>query len=112
MVLYLPHIEKTKIARSKIEQEKKIVRRCDLVVCDSSNGLEYACEKAGIDANDFSTKMLIELDLKAPKIMHDMFRALCKAVDNNNRLTRDIQVVGFTYFFRMYSGHEKKNTQN
>lgn len=45
--------------------------------------MELACGEAGLESEDFDTKVIVESSLKTPKIMHDMFVRLCTNVDNN-----------------------------
>lgn len=88
---------------------KRIGRRCDLVVRDKA-GIEYACGEAGLENEDFDTKVIVESNLKAPKVMHDMFVALAKRVNFNEEAIGKIQVVGFLFSSMVFSCVQKMIT--
>lgn len=62
-----------------------------------SAGFEYGCGEAGLDSEDFGTKIMLESSLKTPKIMHDMFVAMSNEVDNKEEETSKLRVVGFLF---------------
>jgi hypothetical protein len=77
-------------------QRKKVGRKSDLTICTDS-GLELGCGEAGLDGEDFDTKVIVESSLKTSKIMHDMLVRLCGSVGNNLEVVKKLQVVGLVF---------------
>lgn len=77
-------------------QRKKVGRKSDLIICNDS-GLELGCGEAGLDGEEFDTKVIVESSLKTPKVMHDMFVRLCSSVENKQEVIKKLQVVGLVF---------------
>jgi hypothetical protein len=43
-------------------QRKKVGRKSDLIICNGS-GLELGCGEAGLDGEEFDTKVIVESSL-------------------------------------------------
>ncbi|KAG1598366.1 hypothetical protein G6F47_006485 [Rhizopus delemar] len=77
-------------------QRKKVGRKNDLIIC-SKSGIELGCGEAGLDPEEFDTKVIVESSLKTPKTMHDMFIRLCRSVDNKQEVIKKLQIVGLAF---------------
>ncbi|KAL9542952.1 hypothetical protein MBANPS3_008346 [Mucor bainieri] len=77
-------------------KRKKIGRKNDLIIC-SSTGIELGCGEAELETEEYDTKVMMETNLKTPKIRHDMLVRLCKSVDNKQEIVREVQVVGLVF---------------
>lgn len=74
-----------------------------MIICDDT-GIELGCGEAGLKEEEFETKVMVESNLKAPKIMHDMFVRLSNLLDNKREEVQKLQVVGL-----VFSSELKKN---
>ncbi|GAN09722.1 hypothetical protein MAM1_0286c09254 [Mucor ambiguus] len=63
----------------------------------AKSGLELGCGEAGLDGEEFGTKVIAESSLKTPKLMHDMFVRLCGSVENKQEIIKKLQVVGLVF---------------
>lgn len=88
------------------KKKKKIGRKSDLIICND-NGLELGCGEAGLDGENFDTKLIVESSLKTPKVTHDMFVRLCTSVENKQEVIKKLQVVGLV-FSRKWKKHIMK----
>ncbi|EIE92449.1 hypothetical protein RO3G_16971 [Rhizopus delemar RA 99-880] len=77
-------------------QRKKVGRKSDLIICNDS-GLELGCGEAGLDGEEFDSKVIVESSLKTPKVMHGMFVRLCSSVENKQEVIKKLQVVGLVF---------------
>lgn len=77
-------------------RRKKVGRKNDLITC-SKSGIESGCGEAGLDPEEFDTKVIVESNLKTPKTMHDMFIRLCRSVDNKQEVIKKLQIVGLVF---------------
>jgi hypothetical protein len=59
--------------------------------------LELGCGEAGLDGEEFDTKVIVESSLKTPKVMHYMFVRLCSSVENKQKVINELQVVGLVF---------------
>lgn len=59
--------------------------------------MELGCGEAGLDAEEFDTKVVVESNLKTSNTMHDMFVRLCRSVDNKQEVIKKLQVVGLVF---------------
>ncbi|CEP08548.1 hypothetical protein [Parasitella parasitica] len=71
-------------------------RRSDIII-STTNGLEFGCGEASLSDDDFDTKNIVDLGLKTPKIMHDMFVQLSVAVQNRPEEVKNLQVIGLVF---------------
>ena len=71
-------------------KRKKVERKNDLIICNKS-GMELGCGEAGLEEEEFDTKVILESCLKTPKIMYDLF------VRNNRDVIKKLQMVGLIF---------------
>ncbi|KAL9555657.1 hypothetical protein PS6_002740 [Mucor atramentarius] len=57
----------------------------------------FSSGEAGLEAEEFDTKVLVESNLKLPKVMHDMFIRLSGTIDNKQEVVEKLQVVGLVF---------------
>ena len=56
----------------------------------------FSSGEAGLEAEEFDTKVLVKSNLKLPKVMH-MFIRLSSTVDNKREVVQKLQVVGLVF---------------
>lgn len=59
--------------------------------------MELGCGEAGLETEEYDTKVMVETYLKTPKIMHDMLVRLCSSVGNKQEHIKDLQVIGLVF---------------